>query len=155
MSVLQDIYDSEVDIYIATFWDGGYEVKIGNFQGGWVAEGKVDRFGMVEAWFIEQMFKYYPHSSFVHQYRDELTYIKDGIHPRAIYMHVNQYLRFRDTGDLGFVTKSKIEDGKLYHLVGGAWHPDESFKILTHDETMAIKSVIKKADAPEDPGINN
>lgn len=64
MSVMQEIYDNEVNISITTFWDGGYEVKLGDPMNGFVAERNVDRWDQVEPWLEAQMIKHFPDSEF-------------------------------------------------------------------------------------------
>jgi hypothetical protein len=38
MSVLQDLYDSEINFTISTLWDAGFEVKLGDPLNGFVVE---------------------------------------------------------------------------------------------------------------------
>lgn len=39
MDLLQAMYDSEINFEISTFWDGGFEWKLGDGMNGFVAEG--------------------------------------------------------------------------------------------------------------------
>ena len=72
MSVLQDIYDSEINVEISTFWDDGYTVKLGDHINGYKAEGSFDRWGQVEPWLTEKVIEHYPDSLFAKMYRDGL-----------------------------------------------------------------------------------
>jgi len=38
LTVLRDLYASEINCSIASFWDGGYHVKLGDNWNGWLAE---------------------------------------------------------------------------------------------------------------------
>lgn len=154
MSVFQDLYDSETNFHISTMWDGGFEVKLGDEMNGFFAEACFERFGMVEYWIISKMLELRPDSTFSHHYRQEVEYAKSGIHPRCLYAYVGTFMRIRATGDVGLITESKIEGGALLHKVGLDWIEDSGLKCMTHDETKALRVVVKKADAPEDPGIN-
>lgn len=73
MSILQDLYDSEINVSISTMWDGGYDLKLGDEMNGFDAEGNVDRWGDVEPWFRENAIRCYPDSLFARMYRDGLT----------------------------------------------------------------------------------
>lgn len=79
MSVLQDLYDSEINVSISTFWDGGYQVKLGDDMNGFKASWTIERWGQVEPWLIEQAIEHYPSSMFAKIYRDGLhTWRTDG-----------------------------------------------------------------------------
>ena len=73
MSVFQDLYDSEINITVSTFWDGGYDVKLGDHINGFVAESNFDRIGMVESWLISAAIEHYPKSAFAKMYRDGMS----------------------------------------------------------------------------------
>lgn len=47
--MFQDIYDSEINIRISTFWDGGYDLKLGDYMNGYKAETNVDHLGASRA----------------------------------------------------------------------------------------------------------
>jgi hypothetical protein len=42
---LQRMYDSEINFSISTFWDGGFDWKLGDEQNGFVKEGSTFTFG--------------------------------------------------------------------------------------------------------------
>ena len=70
MGVLQDLYGSEINFEVSTFWDGGFEVKLGDKMNGFKAETNFDRWGQVEPWLIQQAILFYPDSLFARMYRD-------------------------------------------------------------------------------------
>ena len=45
---LQKIYDSEINVTISWFWDGGIDVRLGDEMNGFVAEETVKSFGARE-----------------------------------------------------------------------------------------------------------
>lgn len=70
MSVMQDLYHSEINFAVSTFWDGGFDLKLGDPVNGFLEAGNVDRWGQVEAWLVEAAIKHYPDSLFARMYRD-------------------------------------------------------------------------------------
>jgi hypothetical protein len=50
MSILQRLYDSEVNFRLAGFYDAGFDVQLGDALNGFIAEGKVETWAEVEAW---------------------------------------------------------------------------------------------------------
>lgn len=70
MSVLQDLYHSEINFTVSTFWDGGFTVKLGDDMNGLVAEANFARWGMVEEWLIRAAIEHFPSSLFAKMYRD-------------------------------------------------------------------------------------
>lgn len=73
MGVLQDLYHSEINFSVSTFWDGGFDVKLGDAVNGFVAERSFDRWGQVEPWLMEQAITHFPDSLFAKVYRDGLN----------------------------------------------------------------------------------
>lgn len=73
MSVLQDLYDSEINVTISTFWDGGFNAQLGDTTNGFVAQYNFDRWGQVESWLIAAAIDHYPKSVFALMYRDGLS----------------------------------------------------------------------------------
>lgn len=73
MSVFQDLYDSEINVAIATFWDGGFDVQLGDSMNGFKAETTVNRWGEVEPWLIKATIEHFPTSAFARMYRDGLS----------------------------------------------------------------------------------
>ena len=76
MSVLQDLYHSEINFSVSTFWDGGFDVKLGDPRNGFKAETNCNRWGEVEPWLMAAAIEFYPDSLFAEMYRDGLvTYL--------------------------------------------------------------------------------
>lgn len=73
MSVFQDLYHSEINFQITTFWDAGFEVKLGDEMNGFKAETTIRRFGQIEPWLIDQAIQHFPQSLFAKMYRDGLA----------------------------------------------------------------------------------
>lgn len=72
MSVFQDLYHSEINFSVSTFWDGGFDVKLGDEMNGFKAEINLPRWGMVEPWLIDAAITHFPESLFARMYRDDL-----------------------------------------------------------------------------------
>lgn len=70
MSVMQDLYSSEINFSISTMWDGGFDVQLGDVMNGFVAETNVNRFGMVEPWLTAAAIEHFPDSLFAKMYQD-------------------------------------------------------------------------------------
>lgn len=73
MSVFQDLYDSEINFSVSTFWDGGFEVKLGDEMNGFVAEATLTHYGQVSPWLINAAVMMFPGSKFAFMYRDNLS----------------------------------------------------------------------------------
>ncbi len=61
----QRLYDSEINFSISCFWDGGFDVKLGDDINGFVAEGHAKTFDEAVAWFDREARKHYPGSLYV------------------------------------------------------------------------------------------
>jgi hypothetical protein len=48
MSILQRPYDSEINVWVTSFWDGGFYVWLGDEMNGYRAEGRCDTWAEVE-----------------------------------------------------------------------------------------------------------
>ena len=70
MSIFQDLYDSEINFRISTFWDNGFEVKLGDEMNGYYAEATFSRFGEIEPWLKEKAIENFGDSLFARIYRD-------------------------------------------------------------------------------------
>ena len=66
--ILQDLYDSEINVVISWLWDGGIDVQLGDELNGCKAEGKVSTFAEAAAWLRDEACKYYPDSGFARKY---------------------------------------------------------------------------------------
>lgn len=64
MSVLQRLYDSEINFSISVFWDGGFDVKLGDAMNGFDAETNVRTYLEVESWLEAKAKEIYPDSLF-------------------------------------------------------------------------------------------
>lgn len=63
-STLQALYDSEINWSISTFWDGGFDWKLGDEMNGWKADGTADTFRGAVTAVAEAAVRYYPNSVF-------------------------------------------------------------------------------------------
>lgn len=70
MSAFQDLYHSEINFSISTFWDGGFDIELGDAMNGVKATGNVNRWGEVEGWIIKATIEHFPDSLFAKMYRD-------------------------------------------------------------------------------------
>ena len=64
MSLMQELYDSEINASVSWFWDAGFEVKLGDYINGWKAEDQVYTWAEVEAWLTARAIEHYPESVF-------------------------------------------------------------------------------------------
>jgi hypothetical protein len=60
---MQRVYDSEISVVIEWFWDGGFDVTLGDPVNP-EAQGRVKTWREVEVWFREQILEHYPDSVF-------------------------------------------------------------------------------------------
>lgn len=60
-SVFERLYDSEINFSISTFWDGGYEIKLGDDMNGFKAEAIFKIWADVELWLDAQAILHFPH----------------------------------------------------------------------------------------------
>lgn len=79
-SVLARLYASEINCSISSFWDGGFDVKLGDEMNGWKAETTImtEGFGVetvqaaletVATWLTAQAIYHFPQSDFAHSLR--------------------------------------------------------------------------------------
>lgn len=73
MSIMQDLYHSEINASISWLWDGGFDVKLGDEMNGFVAEGSVRYWGQVEPWLRDKAIEHFPESLFARMYRDGVS----------------------------------------------------------------------------------
>jgi hypothetical protein len=64
MSVMQRLYDSEINVAISSFWDDRLCVKLGGEMNGFVAEGRCRTWADVEEWVLAMARVHYPTSDF-------------------------------------------------------------------------------------------
>jgi hypothetical protein len=67
--ILQDMYDSEINFSIVTFWDGGFYIKLGDDMNGFDAKGNAKDFASAVEWLRVQAIEKYPDSIFANAYR--------------------------------------------------------------------------------------
>lgn len=70
MSVFQDLYHSEINFRVSTFWDEGFHVELGDEANGFKADATFNRWGEVEPWLIKAAIEHFPKSLFAQMYRD-------------------------------------------------------------------------------------
>lgn len=63
-SVIQELYDSEINVVIASFWDEGFHVRLGDRLNGFRAEARLADWPAVERWLTEAAIAHYPESAF-------------------------------------------------------------------------------------------
>ena len=66
---LKDLYDSEINWSLSTFWDGGIDVKLGDELNGFKDEANFDTIGECVDWLVEAACAYYPLSTFAKKYK--------------------------------------------------------------------------------------
>jgi hypothetical protein len=63
-SILQSLYDSEINFEISTFWDGGFDWKLGDRMNGYKEDGNRDTFNEAVFDIAKAAIKHYPDSKF-------------------------------------------------------------------------------------------
>ena len=72
VSVLDDLYDSEINIQISSFWDGGYCVKLGYSGDGFKSESQyIETLDDVAREIIRMAVNLYPASDFGKKYSQQ------------------------------------------------------------------------------------
>lgn len=69
LTVFQDLYDSEINFSVHTFWDGGFEVKLGDEQNGFKAEWNCETMVQAASFLRVQALLQYPNSTFAKKWR--------------------------------------------------------------------------------------
>jgi hypothetical protein len=67
---LQKIYDSEINVRIGWFWDGGIEIRLGDDMNGYLAEETVRTVAEIAPWLQEAITHFYPGSSYARSARN-------------------------------------------------------------------------------------
>lgn len=62
--VLDKLYNSEINWHISSFWDNGFDVKLGDEMNGFDAETNVATSTEAAAWLDEQARKWYQRSKY-------------------------------------------------------------------------------------------
>jgi hypothetical protein len=69
---LQKIYDSEINIEIGWFWDGGIDVRLGDKMNGYLAEENVSSVAEILPWLREAIAHFFPSSVYARSLGEEL-----------------------------------------------------------------------------------
>lgn len=64
MSILQRLYDSEINFIISCFWDGGFDVSLGDRMNGYKDETTVGTILEAEMWLRDKALEYFPETEF-------------------------------------------------------------------------------------------
>lgn len=75
-SLLQRLYDSEINFEIAAFYDGGFAVKLGDPHNGYDAETTVKTWFEAELWLTQWAMRLFPDSEFA---KDERARDQPGL----------------------------------------------------------------------------
>lgn len=70
-NILQDIYDSEINITISWFWDMGINVDIGDAINGIKDENNFDTIIEAMGWLCQRLAELYPESDFAQKWSIE------------------------------------------------------------------------------------
>lgn len=65
--VLTRLYESEINVSIVSFWDGGYEVGLGDRINGFRAENTFWKAEAIAPWLDAQARRHYPKSEYAAQ----------------------------------------------------------------------------------------
>jgi hypothetical protein len=69
---LQRVYDSEINLEISWFWDGGIEIRLGDKMNGFLAEENVSSVADIIPWLREAIAHFYPDSTYAASLDPEL-----------------------------------------------------------------------------------
>lgn len=64
LNELQKIYNSEINFSISTFWDGGFDVKLGDDINGYKETWNFDKIEDAVKWLIKKVHQYYSDSEY-------------------------------------------------------------------------------------------
>jgi hypothetical protein len=64
MNELQKIYDSEINVQIDWFWDGGINVSLGDEMNGFKAKTTVDKADEIVPWLQAAITQHFPNSEY-------------------------------------------------------------------------------------------
>ena len=66
--VLSDLYASEINASVSWFWDGGFDVALGDAMNGWRAKASFDSYIEALEWLRDRACEAYPESEFAKKY---------------------------------------------------------------------------------------
>lgn len=69
MNILQELYNSEINWKISTFWDGGFNWWLGDDMNGFKEEGVEDSLVLATYALERSAIKHFPNSVFTAQHR--------------------------------------------------------------------------------------
>ena len=64
MSIMQALYDSEINFEVFSFWDAGWSVSLGDNWGGYKERWNCKTWAEVETTLREKAIEHYPNSKF-------------------------------------------------------------------------------------------
>jgi len=70
-STLQELYDSEINFQISTFWDSGFDWKLGDNLNGFVDGGNEDSFNEAIESLVNAAVRHFPKSKFAIEFRKQ------------------------------------------------------------------------------------
>ena len=73
MDILQALYDSEINFSLTTFWDGGFDAKLGDDMNGYVWEDSFDTAAEAIAGLGKAAREKYPDSTFAKSRSGSMT----------------------------------------------------------------------------------
>ena len=79
MQRLTNLYDSEINFAISTFWDSGYYWKLGDEANGFKAEGNTDCLTDAIGALHEAALRHYPNSVYARELSHPVAVKPDGI----------------------------------------------------------------------------
>src|SRR5579872_2522163 len=68
---LQKIYDSEINVEISWFWDGGMNLRLGDEMNGFLAEETVPSVAEIIPWLQEAIAQFFPESAYANSLSPE------------------------------------------------------------------------------------
>lgn len=68
-NVMQELYDSEINAAVSSFWDGGFDAKLGDDMNGFKADACLENWDDVETWLAETAVEHYPQSQFAERWK--------------------------------------------------------------------------------------
>ena len=69
MSICQELYDSEINFKVSSFWDGGFDVWIGDDLNGFRSQDCLRTWAEVEEWLKAEAIVHWPESVFAKMHR--------------------------------------------------------------------------------------
>jgi len=64
MSILQRLYDSEINFEVSGFYDAGFDGRLGDALNGFLAEGKFETWAEAETWLRDKALVHFRDSEF-------------------------------------------------------------------------------------------